>query len=290
MALNPQNDETPLDPRRHAFRPDLAAESLRGRVEAARFSPPKPMRVTAASAPMRARPDTAAAYASEMLHGEIFDCYDVAQGWAWGQVRRDGYVGYLAEENLSPPGQAPTHRVRDLRAFLYGAPNIKTPPLGFLPYGAHITVSAIDGKFAQSGGLYLYAAHLSPLAERADDPVAEAGRFLGIPYLWGGKTSLGLDCSGLVQLACQACGIEAPRDSDMQERELGEAVGMPDDVSGLARGHLLFWPGHVALVEGGGRMLHANAFHMQVVSEAIAPALARIAASGSALRSIRRLV
>ena len=119
------------------------------------------------------------------------------------------------------------------------------------------------------------------------DFVAVAERFLGTPYLWGGKTALGLDCSGLVQVALTACGVSCPRDSDMQEEALGTAVAA--DPSALLRGDLIFWKGHVAIVRGPDSLLHANAHHMAVAIEPVAQAVARIRDAGSEITSIRRI-
>lgn len=279
-----------LDRRRYAYRDDLAAISLKGQVDAPRFAQAETMQVTAATVPIRKGPEHSLPYETELLAGELFDVYEQdAHGFAWGQARRDGYVGYCPATALSRPGQAVTHRVVALRSFLYPGPSIKATPCGFLPYGARVVVTGEDGHFRQTPSGFLYATHLAPVDSRADDPVAEAEKFLGIPYLWGGKSSLGLDCSGLVQSVCFACGLFAPRDSDMQEAELGSPLDMPADPAGLPRGALLFWPGHVALSQGGGRMIHSNAFHMMVASEPIVPALARIEAAGSKLRSVRLL-
>jgi hypothetical protein len=277
------------DPRRHAYRDDLAAVGLRGMVEAPRYAEPAPMQVRRPTAPLRRGPDAALGYETELLAGEIFDVYSIENGFAWGQARRDSYVGYCESEALGPILFSPTHRVSALRSFLYPGPGMKVTPLGFLSCGAEVAVEGMAGDYARTSLGYVYAAHLEPLPVHANDPVTQAERFLGVPYLWGGKSSLGLDCSGLVQSACFACGIAAPRDSDMQEAELGSPFAMPNDPTSLPRGTLLFWPGHVALAQGHGRMIHANAFHMQVVSEAIGPALARIASKGPGLRSVRLL-
>lgn len=277
------------DPRRNAYRDDLAAESLRSLIEAPRYAAPLPMQVMRSAAPLRRKPDETLGYETELLAGEIFDVYSVENGFVWGQARRDSYVGYCAHAALGPPLSPATHRISALRSFLYPGPRMKATPRDYLPYGAEVAVEGREGDYARVAHGFVYAAHLDPLDIHPADPVAEAARFLGVPYLWGGKSSLGLDCSGLVQMVCFACGIFAPRDSDMQEAELGLPFPMPDDPASLPRGALLFWPGHVALAEGNGRMIHANAFHMQVVSEDITPALARIASKGPGLRTVRLL-
>jgi cell wall-associated NlpC family hydrolase len=290
----PNAARPPFDRRITPIRDDLAAAHLRDTLAAAgeagtrRFAEPTPWQVAASSVPMRRGPRPDLPYETELLHGEIIDIYESAAGWAWGQARRDGYCGYVPQEALAPLVE-PTHRVVALRTFRYPSAGIKATPLGFLPCGAVVRVDAEEGKFARTPAGYLFAAHLVPLAARAADPVAEAERFLGTPYLWGGRTSLGIDCSALVQGAALACGISAARDSDMQEEALGVPLPLAQDPAGYRRGDLLFWPGHVALCQGEGRMIHATAHAMAVISEPIGPALARIAAAGSALRSARRL-
>ncbi len=286
--LTPPPDHA-FDLRITPLREDIAAAALRGQVEGRRFVEPLRRRVVASSVPLRKGRDAGLGYETELLHGELVDLYEILDGWAWGQAVRDGYVGYLPAEALGVPALEPTHRLAALRSFLYPGPSIKVTPLGFLPYGATVEVEAIEDRFARTAEGYLFAGHLAPIADQAADPVAEAERFLGIPYLWGGKTSLGIDCSGLVQSASLACGIAAPRDSDMQEHALGEALAIPNDPHHFQRGDLLFWPGHVALSQGGGRMIHATAFSMSVISEDIGPAIARIAGQGHPLRTVRRL-
>jgi Bacterial dipeptidyl-peptidase Sh3 domain/NlpC/P60 family len=270
-------------------RDDLAAAHLKGSVTAPRYAEAEVRRVIQASVPLRRAPDAALGYETELVFGELFDVYEIAQGWAWGQARRDGYVGYLEASVLAPAGPAATHKLRALRSFLYPMPGIKVTPLGFLPFGAEVVAREEEGAFTRTPEGYIYSAHLAPLGVFEPDPVAVAERMIGAPYLWGGKSSLGLDCSALVQTACHACGIAALRDSDMQEKTLGEAILPPHDAQDYQRGDLLFWPGHVAMAQGNGLMIHANAHFMAVTSEPLGPALARIAAKGDALRTVRRL-
>lgn len=280
-------DTTPLDPRLTPARPDLAAERLRGQVEAARFVEGTVRRVAVPVAPLRRRPAGDAPLDTEALFGEPVHVFeDDAEGWSWVQLGGDRYVGYMPTDALVPPGAEPTHRVRALRTFVFPGPDIKLPPREALVFGSEVVVRALTGAFAVTPDGYMPAVHLAEAGERAADFVAEAGRFLGVPYLWGGRSSLGLDCSGLVQTALAATGAPAPRDSDMQEAALG--TPLPLDAP-LRRGDLLFWPGHVAIAEDGDTILHANAFHMAVAREPRAAALARIAAAGSPLRAIRRM-
>jgi len=277
-----------FDPRITPARDDLAAAHLRGIIEAPFYAEAARYRVIAPSVPMRRRRDAMLGYETELLNGELIDIYELQDGWAWGQAINDGYVGFVPASALGPARQA-THRITALRSFLYPGPSIKTSPLSALPNGARVTVESSEDRFARTPEGYLFAAHLAPLDHHATDPVSEAERFIGIPYLWGGKTSLGIDCSGLVQSASLACGIAAPRDSDMQEQALGTALAIPNDPQNYQRGDLLFWPGHVALCQGEGRMVHATASTKSVISEPIGPALERIAGQGNPLRTARRL-
>lgn len=269
-------------------RDDLAAASLRGIIEVPRYAEATRLQVVAPSVPMRRASDAALGYDTELLRGELVDVYEITDDWAWGQAVLDGYVGYLPAAALGSMVPA-THQVIALRSFLYPGPGIKTTPLGFLPFGARVSVLATEERFARTSDGWLFAAHLGPIEAQTADPVAEAERFLGVPYLWGGKTSLGIDCSGLVQTACHAAGMIAPRDSDMQEKALGEALAIPNDPASYQRGDVLFWPGHVALCQGEGRMIHATAYSMSVISEEIGGALERIAGQGNPLRTVRRL-
>ncbi|MDQ0503583.1 C40 family peptidase [Xanthobacter agilis] len=275
-----------FDPRLTPARDDLAAAHLKGVVEAPRYVDGEAREVAEPVAPLRRRPAGDAPLDTEALHGERVTVYaDDGEGWAFAQLARDGYVGYLPTEALRPIGPAPTHKVAVPRTFIFPGPDIKLPPRGALCFGSAVAVRAEKGAFAAIPEGFIFARHLAPLDARETDFVAVASRFLGVPYLWGGRSALGLDCSGLVQTALFACGIAAPRDSDMQERTLGTAL--PLDTP-LRRGDLLFWPGHVAIVAAPDTLLHANAFHMMVAREPLAPALERIAASAP-LRSLRRL-
>lgn len=279
------------DRRITACRPDLAAAHLQGQVEAARFVTGETMRVTAASAPLRRQPSPDAPLDTEALAGETVTVYDTADGWVWGQLASDGYVGYLPEKALGSTASAPTHRVTTLRSYVYPGPSIKLPPVDLLSLGATVAVVGEEGSFAvMADGRHIWAGHLAPLGTSATDFVSVAERFLHAPYFWGGKTSIGLDCSGLTQVSLAAAGIPAPRDSDMMEQQLGRPVPVYDDLSGLRRGDLVFWKGHVGIMTDPRTLLHANGYHMLVVAEPLAEARTRILAkSHGAITSIRRL-
>ena len=275
------------DPRTTPYRPDLAASHLRNIVQAAQYADGTLYQVVETTAPLRREPRPDAPLDTEALLGERVTVYETdAEGWAWGQLERDGYVGFLPLSALIAAADAPTHKVVALRTLGFPGPDIKLPPVAALPFGARVGVLRQYGPLAATaGGYFVPMQHLAPLANTEADPVAVAERFLGTPYLWGGKTSLGIDCSGLVQVSLQAAGIACPRDSDMQEHALGEAVALAD----LRRGDLIFWRGHVAIARDATSLIHANAFHMAVAIEPVAEAVARIAAAGSAVTAVRRI-
>ena len=279
-----------LDPRRHPCRPDLACETLRGIVPADRYVTGTRCQIVRATVPLRARPDLSAGMDTELLFGEMVRLYDVSGSWGWVQLERDRYVGYVPANTISERLVPTTHRVRSLGTFVYPKPDIKLPPLVHLPLGAEITVTRThDGFHELASGGFVVVLHAAEHANHARDFVEVAERFIGTPYLWGGRTHIGIDCSGLVQLSLEAAGLDAPRDSDMQREELGEAVPVPPDLEGLTRGDLIFWKGHVGIMSDGLMLLHANAHHMAVVFETLPEAVERIAKASGNIVAVRRL-
>jgi cell wall-associated NlpC family hydrolase len=281
----------PSDLRRLPWRPDLAATSLKGFApKAERYSAPVLYRAKHANVPMRSAPDSALGLSNELIYGEAFDVYELTESWAWGQAQQDGYVGYVPANALACEALSPDRIVTALRSFVYPAASIKREPVLHLPLGARVRALAVEGDFTRTELGYLFGAHLAEILPPATDFVTEAERYLGVPYLWGGRSSLGLDCSGLVQQALWRVGIAAPRDSDMQAKALGEALDPVRDRAHIQRGDFLFWPGHVAIAQDGARMIHATGSVMQVISEPIDAAIARIQAkTGHTLSGLRRL-
>lgn len=279
-----------FDPRLTPARPDLAAKHLEGKVTAARYVEGTEFEVFDPIVPVRREPSHDAALETEALKGERVMIYDRdAEGWAWGQLKTDGYVGWFPDIALVQPRSTPTHQVTALRTFAFPGPSIKLPPVESLPLGARVEIVRTDDIFAITGQRhYLPVQHVAVLSTTEADFVAVAERFTGTPYLWGGRTSLGIDCSGLVQTSLAAAGITAPRDSDMQEAALGTALS-PSQWHDLKRGDLIFWKGHVAIVRDSTTIVHANAHHMATAIEPTQDAIARIKAAGSDVTSIKRL-
>jgi cell wall-associated NlpC family hydrolase len=276
-----------LDRRTNAFRPDLAASHLRGQVEATHFANGTIYEVIDPIADVRHAPSADAAIDTQALYGERVTVYETTdEGWAWGQLEADHYVGWMPANALATPGAMPTHKVIVPRTLCFPAANIKLPPLAALPMGAALAVARQNEPFSVThNGWYIPSGHIAPLSATYRDHVAVAEMLLGAPYLWGGKSSLGIDCSGLVQVAVAATGVACPRDSDMQKAALGRSVALDE----ITRGDLVFWKGHVAIARDARTLLHANAFHMMVALEPIADAVARIAAAGHNVSAVKRL-
>jgi cell wall-associated NlpC family hydrolase len=278
---------TILDLRLNPYRRDIAARHLQGQVEAAQFVDGTVYEVIEPIADVRREPAHEAALDTQALKGERVTLYETSEeGWAWGQLETDGYVGYLSANALGPAGPLPTHRVCVPRTFGFPGPDIKLPPMIALPMGAKIDIVRETDRFALDAFSWHYPlAHVASLSKRAPDFVAVAESFLGVPYLWGGKSSLGIDCSGLVQLALQTAGTACPRDTYMQE----SALGQPKALTELRRGDLVFWKGHVGIASDSTTLLHANAHHMMVVKEPVTEAVMRIKRAGSDVTGVKRL-
>ena len=269
-----------FDARVTLARGGLADARLEGLLAADRFAAVRSAQVVWPAVALRAAPDPRAEQLDQLLFGEVFERLDTHGGFALGQSTRDGYVGWVETEALAEETATPTHWVSALRSYAFAEASIKSPARGPLSLNALVTIVEETDSLARDARIgWIAKAHLKPIGEALDDPAAIALAHLGAPYLWGGRESTGLDCSGLILQARLACGLACPRDSDQQE-----ALGAPAPADALARGDLVFWKGHVAMMLDAERMVHANAFHMAVAVEPLAEARARIIARGGIAR------
>jgi cell wall-associated NlpC family hydrolase len=277
----------PLDPRLNAYRPDIADARLAQKISAARYVEGRPHVVSAPLIDVKAEPRHDAKQTTQALMGEAAMVFEVANGWAWCQFGRDGYVGYVEAEALAEGIEEATHEVAVPNTFLYPAADLKSAPYSTVYMNTPLRVVDVGEKWSRiTDGRYVFTRHVRPLGTASGEPAAAAALFEHTPYLWGGRTRLGLDCSGLVQTAFQACGLACPRDTDMMERELGTALAM--DPACLERGDLVFWSGHVGMMLDGGRLIHANGHHMLTVIEPLSEALRRIESMFGPASSFRR--
>jgi cell wall-associated NlpC family hydrolase len=247
--------------------------------------------VTAGAVPVRKAPQADGEIATLALHGEIVEIFREEGDFGFGQCRRDGYCGWLLMEALSAPVLAATHKVGVLRTYCFAEPDLKSAPLFLLSFGARVVATGRqEGVWTQCARAgWVYAPHLSALDMFEADPAAVAERFIGSPYLWGGRESLGLDCSGLLQQAFEACGVLLPRDSDQQEQAAAEEVRDWQAPGSLRRGDLVFWKGHAGILTAPDELLHANAFHMAVAREPLWPAIQRLGLVAGPVTGVRRV-
>jgi cell wall-associated NlpC family hydrolase len=281
-----------LDPRLNAFRDDLADARLKDQVAAPRYVEGRPAGIARGVADLRRAPEASSGLDTQLLFGETVRVFEETDGWAWVQSETDGYVGYLESAALGPAVETPTHRLRALRSFLYPEPDLKTPALDCLSIASPVqVVGEQDGYSEIAGGGWLYSKHLQPLNEASPDFVATALEFLGTPYLWGGRSSIGLDCSTLVQLSLACAGISVRRDSYQQAGTVGDALnGLPGEVM-LERGDLVYSPGHVAIMLDAEHIVHANGFTMTVAIETLGALEKRVLeeTGGTGFTGVRRV-
>lgn len=270
------------DKRLHAYRPDRADIALKGVVTAAEYVVGSPARVVASVVDMKNEPIETSEAGSQLLLGETVAVFEDADGWSWVQADRDRYVGYVSSSTLGPVGDPPTHVAAVPRTFLYTGPDLRHPVHMACSMGSRLTIVEIVQTRGTAYGVLpdgtaVIASHLHPVSQHFDDYVAVAETFLETPYLWAGKSGFGLDCSGLVHLAALMCGHAVQRDSDMQAQSIGEAIDPGPDRTGLRRGDMVFWKGHIGIMTDAATMLHASGHAMRVVREPLAAAVERIA-------------
>lgn len=267
-----------LDRRLNAYRPDLADRRLEGQVEAARFTDGHKAQVCVAVLDMRNAPDANAGLDTQLLLGDVVTVFDERDGFAWVQSEDDGYVGHVPASGLGAPGGAATHMIAVSRSFLYAEADMKRPMRAALSLGSRLVIT---GTAETRGSVYsllengeaVMSQHLRSASETVADYVAVAEMLERTPYLWGGKSAFGIDCSGLVQLCLRMAGRSAPRDTDMQAASLGKPLS---DDERLQRGDLVFWKGHVAIMLDENEAIHASGHAMMVVREKLDDAIARI--------------
>jgi cell wall-associated NlpC family hydrolase len=277
-------------PRLLAARGDVAAAHLKGQIEAERYVEPVDMQVAAGVAAIRRTPRDDGPMDTQALFGEVFAVLEEKDGWAWGFSRHDGYVGYIDMAALSAPVRPVTHRVSALRTYLFSGPDLKSAPHCLLSMNAKINAGEKRGRFVDAGGSgWVFEGHLVSLDHAEPDYVTVAERFAGTPYLWGGKESLGLDCSGLVQTSLEAAGISILRDTDMQESELAARFSTIPADAPRQRGDIVFWSGHVGIMVDESRILHANAHYLQTVIEPVSETERRAVSNDSPVTSVIRL-
>ncbi|MDE0808464.1 MAG: NlpC/P60 family protein [Alphaproteobacteria bacterium] len=279
--------EGALDPREHPFRESVAASYLKGRVEAKRFVDGDMFKVAVGVLPMHGGADHASGRTSELLFGERFMIYETMGDWVWGQSQVDGYVGFARSNGMVPDEGDPSHEITALRIHAYEKPDLKSTPVALLHMTSRVTVTdEADGYFRTDSGGWVPRRHLAPIGEGESDIVVTARRYLHAPYLWGGRSSLGLDCSALIQFALMRNGRSAPRDSDQQERSIGAKIEAGLD--GARVGDLLYLKGHVVIMSAPDMVLHANAHHMAVAEEPLDGFLERMRGIGLAVTTVRR--
>jgi cell wall-associated NlpC family hydrolase len=278
-----------IDPRLNALRGDVADARLASLAKGARLVEGEVREVAVPLLSLYSEPRFDARLDTQGLMGERVRVFDTQEGWAWLQLEADGYVGYASQDDLALPQAVKTHRIAVPSTFMFPAPDIKSQPVVTVTMNARVAVIGSDERFAHlANGRFIVARHLKPLNESEPDFVTVAEAYLHVPYLWGGKSVLGLDCSGLVQLSLEAAGRSSPRDADMQEAQLGRALPT-DDLARLARGDLVFWQDHVGMMTDARMLLHANGHFMQVTHEPLLTAVERIARRHSGITAIKRL-
>ncbi len=287
--------EEDFDPRVTAHRGDLADIALAGKMFAPHYAEAMPMRCSAPKAMIRKAGGKNYEAISELLHGEDFQLLDVSGDWAWGYCVLDGYVGYLPVHALQHQRKTPqpTHLISARAALIFIEPDIKSGVIKRLPMGARLACGEASecGKFLKTGKGFVHIRHVQKFGAKVifdgtNSAADLAEQLIGAPYLWGGRSGDGLDCSGLIQTIFSITGLNVPRDSDQQMASMGKDILDGDD---LRRGDLVFFPDHVGIMADGEKLIHANAYWMRVVSEPLGEVVTRFGSAEEKVLARRRL-
>lgn len=285
----PQNEE--LDKAINPYRNDMAAVKLKNLVQVENYVEPKTYQIIANGAFLKSQADIESPSLTEALRGELIDIYEIKNGFAWGQLQNDYYVGYIETDALSDKIVKYTHKISVLRTYGFAIPKAQGRILNILSLGAQINpIGEAQNGYVNCGDLgFIYEKHIAPIDEFYNDPAQIAQLFLNAPYTWGGKQSIGVDCSGLAQVSFAACGLKLPRDARMQEH-IGQEIAINSNLDGLQRNDLVFWKGHVAIMLDDKNIIHANGLHMMTTIEPLKTANDRYEKLGTPIRKIRRLI